>query len=182
MTKEFASRVPFVMPNFNIPVPFGNTPLFEKYANEDRLLTAMPFTFYYMPYLVFRLKNYSAENFYEKLIDITSYVSSANMLLKRLQSSHSPFPAGYNLIKALGNGQMIRRLREILYLLKTDPQFRAFHDHQNDILPPFYHLQYERLLGPYATLMSREERRPVFSEHPSKPAIPILQPAAMVNR
>ena len=27
LTKEFASRVPFVMPNFNIPVPFGNTPL-----------------------------------------------------------------------------------------------------------------------------------------------------------
>jgi len=52
LAKEFASRVPFVMPNFNIPVPFGNTPLFEKYLGEDRLLTSMPFTFYYMPYLV----------------------------------------------------------------------------------------------------------------------------------
>ena len=63
LTKEFASRVPFVMPNFNIPVPFGNTPLYEKYLNEDRLLTSMPFTFYYMPYLVFMLKNYSAADF-----------------------------------------------------------------------------------------------------------------------
>ena len=33
LTKEFALRVPFVMPNFNIPVPFGNTPLFEKYLS-----------------------------------------------------------------------------------------------------------------------------------------------------
>ena len=63
LTKEFASRVPFVMPNFNIPVPFGNTPLYDKYLDEDRLLESMPFTFYYMPYLVFRLKNYSAADF-----------------------------------------------------------------------------------------------------------------------
>ena len=54
------------MPNFNIPVPFGNTPLYEKYFSEDRLLTSMPFTFYYMPYLVFMLKNYTAATFYEK--------------------------------------------------------------------------------------------------------------------
>ncbi len=71
------------MPNFNIPVPFGNTPLSEKYLSEDRVLTSMPFTFYYMPYLVFMLKNYSAAAYYEKLIDIISYVSSGSMLRNR---------------------------------------------------------------------------------------------------
>jgi hypothetical protein len=45
LTKEFASRIPFVMPNFNIPVPFGSTPLYEKYLREDRLLATLPFTF-----------------------------------------------------------------------------------------------------------------------------------------
>ena len=30
LTKEFARRAPFVMPNFNIPVPFGNTPLYDR--------------------------------------------------------------------------------------------------------------------------------------------------------
>jgi hypothetical protein len=162
LTKEFASRAPFVMPNFNIPVPFGNTPLYEKYRQENRLLTSMPFTFYYMPYLVFRLKNYSAAVFYQKLIELYSYVSSGSMLLKRLKSAPSAFPAGYNLTKTLGNRQMIARLRRILDLLNTDPQFRAFHEHETDVLPEFYHRQYESFLGPYSGLMSREDRKPLL--------------------
>jgi hypothetical protein len=163
LTREFASRVPFVMPNFNIPVPFGNTPLYEKYMSENRILTAMPFSFYYVPYLVSRLKNYTAPVYYEKLIQLISFVSSRNMLMRRLKSSPSPFPAGYNLVKTLGNRQMIGRLKEILTLLKTDRQFRAFHEQETDVLPEFYHHKYEDLLGPYAGLMSREERRPVLT-------------------
>jgi radical SAM superfamily enzyme YgiQ (UPF0313 family) len=177
LTKEFALRVPFVMPNFNIPVPFGNTPLFEKYAGENRLLTSMPFTFYYMPYLVFTLKNYTAAAFYEKLIELTSFVSSGNMLLRRLKNAPSPFPAGYNLIKTLGNQQMIGRLRAILDLLNTDQQFRAFHEHKTDVLPEFYHHQYEQNLGPYAELMSREERTPVLARYEKK----IKEPVARVG-
>jgi radical SAM superfamily enzyme YgiQ (UPF0313 family) len=178
LTREFASRVPFVMPNFNIPVPFGNTPLSDKYLREDRVLTSMPFSFYYMPYLVFTLKNYDAAAYYEKLIDIIAYVASGKMLLQRLKSSPSPFPAGYNLVKTLGNRQMIGRLREILRLLNTDAQFRAFHAHETDVLPEFYHRQYEELLGPYAALMSREERKPVLTRPVKKVVTPnILSPA-----
>jgi radical SAM superfamily enzyme YgiQ (UPF0313 family) len=163
LTKEFASRVPFVMPNFNIPVPFGKTPLSERYLSEDRILTSMPFSFYYMPYLAYVLRNYSAAEYYEKLIDIISFVSSGKMLINRLRSSPSPFPAGYNFVKTLGNRQMISRLSEILKLLNTDSQFRAFHAHETEVLPEFYHHQYEKLLGPYAQLMSRNERTPVLS-------------------
>jgi hypothetical protein len=178
LTREFASRVPFVMPNFNIPVPFGNTPLFEKYLNENRLLTTMPFTFYYMPYLVFKLKNYDAVDYYEKLIEIISFISSRNMLLNRLKSSSSLFSIGYNFVKTLGNRQMIGRLNQILSLLKTDAQFRAFHEHETEVLPEFYHRQYASLLGPYAGLMSREDKKPVLAkqkikETPDKPVISV---------
>jgi len=165
LTKEFASRVPFVMPNFNIPVPFGNTPLYERYLSEDRILTTMPFTFYYMPYLVYTLKNYSSTAYYEKLVDMVSYISSGSMLLKRLRKAPAPVSSGYNLVKTLSNRQMIGRLRNILNLLNTDKQFRAFHEHETDVLPEFYHRQYERLLGPYATLMSRKERKPILVSH-----------------
>jgi radical SAM superfamily enzyme YgiQ (UPF0313 family) len=172
LTKEFASRAPFVMPNINIPTPFGNTPLYDKYFNENRLLTSMPFTFYYQPYLVFRLKNYSAAAFYVKLIDLFSHISSGTILAKRLTSAHSPFPAGYNLVKTLGNRQMIGRFRKILALLNTNRQLRDFHEHETDVLPEFYHCQYEHLLGPYATLMSREERKPVLSKPKQKNVAP----------
>ena len=165
LTKEFASRVHFVMPNFNIPVPFGNTPLYERYLSEDRILTAMPFTFYYMPYLVYTLKNYSAAAYYEKLVDMVSYISSGRMLLKRLKEAPTPVSSGYNLVKTLSNKQMIGRLREILNLLNTDKQFRAFHEHETEILPEFYHRLYERSLGPYASLLSHEERRPILVSH-----------------
>jgi radical SAM superfamily enzyme YgiQ (UPF0313 family) len=169
LTKEFALRAPFVMPNFNIPVPFGNTPLYEKYRSEDRLLTSIPFVFYYMPYLTFVLKNYDASVFYEKLIDMISYVSSRKILIKRLQNSHSAISAGYSFLKTLGNRQMVGRLREILHLLKSDRQFRDFHAHETNNLPEFYHQQYDALLGSYATLMPREERIPVMS--PMKKAV-----------
>lgn len=180
LTREFASRVPFVMPNFNIPVPFGKTPLSEKYLTEDRILISMPFSFYYMPYLVFVLKNYSAAAYYEKLIDIISYISSGKMLLNRLRSSPSPFPAGYNFVKTLGNRQMIGRLREILNLLNMDSQFRAFHAHETEVLPEFYHRQYENLLGPYAALMSREERTPVLAP-PKKKEVTMPLAASLVK-
>ena len=181
LTKEFALRVPFVMPNFNIPVPFGNTPLFEKYLTENRILTTMPFSFYYMPYLVYTLKNYSPVVFYEKLIDMLSYISSGSLLLKRLKNAPEPLQSGYNVFKTLGNRQMVGRLRDILNLLVTDKQFRAFHEHETDVLPEFYHCQYERLLGPYATLMSREDRKPVLVAAGKNGISPIPKLATIAN-
>jgi hypothetical protein len=182
LTKEFASRAPFVMPNINIPTPFGKTPLYDKYFSENRLLTSMPFTFYYQPYLVFLLENYSPAAFYEKLIDLFSHISSGSMLAKRLRSAPSPFPAGYNLVKTLGNRQMIGRFRKMLDLLNTDRQFRAFHEHETDVLPEFYHCQYEHLLGPYATLMSREERKPVLVRPKKKELAPTSQMMPIIAR
>lgn len=168
LTMEFMDRAPFVIPNFNIPVPFGNTPLYEKYLSEGRILTGMPFSFYYLPYLVYTLKNYDPVVFYENLIGMFSYFSSGKMLRKRLRAAPSLIPAGYNILKTLGSRQMVRRFTDILHLLKNDKQFRAFHEHETCVLPEFYHRQYESLLGPYATLMSREDRKPVLVSRKSR--------------
>ena len=181
LTNEFSSRVPFVMPNFNIPVPFGNTPLYEQYLREGRILTTMPFTFYYMPYLVYVLKNYTAADFYEKLIEMLSVVSSGKMLLKRFKNTPSPITSVYNLVKTLGNQQMLGRLRTILNLLVSDKQFRAFHEHETDVLPEFYQHEYERFLGPYASLLSREERKPVLVGHGKDVASPAPLAAGVIE-
>lgn len=153
------------MPNFNIPVPLGNTPLYERYLEDNRLLASMPFTFHYMPYLAYTVSSYSPVAFYEKLADMLAYISSSRMILLRLKNATSPFSAAYDTVKALGNRQMIKRLRQLLDMLRTDPQSRRFHEHETDVLPEFYHHQYERTLGPYAGLMSREDRRPVLIGH-----------------
>jgi hypothetical protein len=87
------------------------------------------------------------------------------MLLKRLKAAPVPVSSGYNLVKTLSNWQMIGRLRDILNLLNTDKQFRAFHEHETDVLPEYYHRLYERSLGPYGALMSHEERKPILVSH-----------------
>ena len=173
LTQEFSSRVPFVMPNFNIPVPFGNTPLYERYMREDRLLISMPFSFYNMPYLALTVQNYSSVEFYDKMAQMLSCVSSMKMLVARLERAPSPFAAAYNTVKALGNRQMTARLRRLLGLLKTDRQFREFQEHKTDTLPEFYHYEYERQLGSYAELMSKEDRRPVLVAHAKKEVVPV---------
>ena len=58
LTKSFMTLAPFVWPAINIPVPFGNTPLYDTHLSEGRLLRQMPFHFYYAPYLVTTLKHY----------------------------------------------------------------------------------------------------------------------------
>ena len=57
----------------------------------------------------------------------------------------------------------MRRFNRVLKMMESDPQFRAFHEGESTVLPEFYHQEYDRLLGPYATLLSREERNPVLS-------------------
>src|SRR4030042_4820402 len=111
-----------------------------------------------------------------------SYISSVKMLLKRLKNNPPLFPAGYNFVKTLGNRQMVGRLRNIINLLKTNKQFRAFHEHETDVLPEFYHRQYERLLGPYATLMSREERKPILVSHKKNGIVSIPKVEPIVNQ
>ena len=37
---------------------------------------------------------------------------------------------------------------------------REFHEGRHRTLPDFYHHEYERALGPYAELISRDDRRP----------------------
>jgi hypothetical protein len=101
------------------------------------------------------------------------------MLADRLKSAPSPLTAGFNLAKTLGNRQMVGRFREIRDLLTTDRQFRAFHEHETDVLPEFYHRRYEQLLGPYAGLMSREDRKPVLVTNQKKSNTSLNQPTAI---
>ncbi|MEE9247925.1 MAG: radical SAM protein [Dehalococcoidia bacterium] len=161
LTKEFITRLPFVWPTVNIPIPFGATPLYDQYLHEGRILKSMPFTFYYQPYLVTTVKNYSPVTYYEKLVELLSHITSRSMLLKRLRATSGRIRIAY-LLRTLSERASLRAFQVITELLKTDRQVRAFHEGESQALPEFYHHQYERLLGPYATLLSREDRQPVL--------------------
>jgi hypothetical protein len=56
----------------------------------------------------------------------------------------------------------LRAFRRIHELLRSDRQFRRFHEGGATDLPEFYQREYDRLLGPFAPLMSRRDRVPVL--------------------
>lgn len=166
LTKEFMSRTPFVWPVVNIPHPFGGTPLFDRYLNESRILTSMPFAFYYSPHLVTRLKNYTPPVFYQKLIDVFSHFTSAAMLRRRLATTDRGAVRAIHIVRTLVKRKRIRAFQRLLHMLNTNRQFRAFHEGESSSLPEFYQQAYDRMLGPYASLISRAERSPLLERAP----------------
>ncbi len=160
LTKEFMSLTPFAWPVLNIPVPFGGTPLHDDYLEEKRVLEAMPFSFYYFPYLVTTLKNYDPVTYYQGLLDMLLHYSNRRFLWRRLGTTSSQSLRLLYGVRTLRAKEGISQFRRILQLLTTDVQFRDFHEGNSAELPEFYHREFERLLGPYASVISREERIP----------------------
>ena len=160
LTKEFMSKTPFAWPVLNIPVPFGGTPLLDQYLDEGRVLTAMPFSFYYSPYLVTTIKNYEPIDYYQKLLDIQSHFANRRFLWRRLGTTKSQTLRLLFTVRTMRAKESMGQFRRILGMLTSDAQFRDFHEGRSSVLPEFYHREYERLLGRYAPLLSREERIP----------------------
>jgi hypothetical protein len=162
LTKEFMTRTPFVWPVVNIPHPFGGTPLFAR-LREGRLLRSLPFSFYYAPYLATIPRHYAPLSYYEKLIELFEHFTAPGMLARRLRTTNSPFVALIHTIRTRVKRGRLRALRRLRDRLATDASFRAFHEGHTSTLPEFYHAEYERLLGRFAPLMTREDRTPLFA-------------------
>ncbi|GMR23049.1 MAG: hypothetical protein BMS9Abin37_1443 [Acidobacteriota bacterium] len=164
LTKEFVRRLPFVWPGVNIPTPFGGTPLFDKLMRDGRILEAMPFSFYYNPYLTFVLANYHPSEYYEMLSELFSEMTSARAWVKRLTSDAPPLVKFIHSVQAFGVFQELVEFRVIRKLLATDSQFRGFHEGRDKTLPEFYHRRFEERLGRYAELVTRADRTPGHAE------------------
>jgi radical SAM superfamily enzyme YgiQ (UPF0313 family) len=164
LTKRFMDRTPFVWPTFNIPVPFGGTPLHDELMAQGRILTAMPFTFYYAPYLVTTLKHYDPITYYEKLAELYAYASSPAMLRRRLATTSRRVLGYVHRARTATYRTDVASYRRIVDLLRSDPQFLAFHEGQSASLPEFYRRAGDRLLGSYAELLSDVDRTPDLAQ------------------
>ncbi len=163
LTKEFMTRTPFVWPVVNIPHPFGGTPLFEAQLAAGRILTSLPFSFYYSPYVASVPRHYGPVEYYERLIDLFSHFTSAHMLARRLAATTSPYVRLVHVVRTRVKRRRLAAFCRLRARLETDPQLGAFHEGRAAVLPELYHREYERLLGRYAPLMSRADRKPDFS-------------------
>jgi hypothetical protein len=163
LTKEFIRRLPFVWPTMNIPIPFAGTPFFDQLYAENRIIKALPLSFYYRPYLVIKLKNYSAVEFYEHLIDLYTVITGTAMMVKRIFARSAFEVKVVYTVRAFHLRQELAQLRRVRDMLVKDGEMRAFHEGSSNQLPEFYHHCFEKRLGRFAGLISRSDRIPVLS-------------------
>jgi radical SAM superfamily enzyme YgiQ (UPF0313 family) len=159
LTREFIRRAPFVWPNLTVPTPFGGTPLYDRHRRQGRILETMPLAFYNTPYLVTTPAHYGPSEYYERLIAVLEELTTPATLRARLNPRRGTL-AAIDALRILGIRRALREYRTISTLLRTDARFRAFHDRRSTELPAFYAERFERLLGPYADLLTAEERVP----------------------
>jgi hypothetical protein len=101
-------------------------------------LDAVPFGFYYAPYLVTTLKHYDPVTFYEKLIDLLRFSSSPEMLQRRRRTPNR-LVGRVNLARTMWTRAEIGIYRKLRDQLRTDQAFREFHEGRHRALPDFYH-------------------------------------------
>ena len=88
------------------------------------------------------------------------HYSNRRFLWRRMGTTSSQSLRLLYAVRNLRTKEGISQFRRILERLTADRQFRDFHEGGSTELPEFYHREFERLLGPYASLISREERIP----------------------
>jgi radical SAM superfamily enzyme YgiQ (UPF0313 family) len=179
LTKEFIRRAPYVWPTINIPTPYGRTPLYDDYLAEGRILTSMPFAFYYMPYLVMTLRNYSPLEYYEKLIDIYSAANSVKLLGTRIASTPDYALKALYLLRTIAFQGILGKLRRTHERLREDHEFRDFHEGRTTKLPAYYRQLFSKRLGRYGELISEADMTPELEVAAAMPtrAIPKVAPA-----
>ena len=169
LTKEFVRRTPFVWPIFNIPTPFGGTPLYDEYHREGRILDQMPFALYYNPYLAITPKHYPPIEYYDHMIDLQSSNVAGSMAVRRMLSATTrPTVKFIMALRTMRSRRDLRVYRSLRNAIAADPQMGAFHAGKRVSLPRFYDAIVEKRLGRYAEILSKVERTPLL-ESPAGP-------------
>ena len=180
LTREFIRRLPFVWPTINIPVPFGGTPLYDRFLTEGRVLKTMPFAFYYAPYVVVRPLHYSTVDLYDQLIRINQAIASIRLLARRLRSArHSPGLGALHFLRTTGAINAVKTLRNLRNRIATDPELLAFHEGGRSALPGYYRGLLKERLGFYAELLSEEDLTPTLEAVGETPARRPASPEAI---
>lgn len=178
LTGEFIRRMPQVWPTINIPSPFGGTPLYDQWHVEGRILQAMPFAFYYNPYLAITLKHYDPVAYYDHLIDMHVDLSRHRMLVRRLATQARPAVRFVHGLRTVAARYELAAFRQIREMLCTNARFRAFHEGRTETLPELYHRLFEQRLGRFAELIPRNTRRPILEPPGAVKAAPASRPAS----
>jgi hypothetical protein len=150
LTKRFLDLAPGAFPAYSLLSAFGRAaPLNLEYQRAGRVLP-FPFTFLNNNHAMnVRPANYKWPEFYDRLVDLTSYSFSWRAIGRRLGATPAMIPRWMNVVRAMsseGWGR-IEYHTTIRRLLDTDPDVRGFMEGEDRPLPRFYQARIERDLG-----------------------------------
>ncbi len=151
LTKTFIDLAPGAFPAYSLLSAFGRAaPMNLDYQRAGRVL---PFPFHFLNNnhaMNVRPKHYGWREFYDGLIDVTSYSFSWRAIARRVPATPTAIPKWMNLVRAMsseGWGR-INYHTTIRRLLDTDPSVLAYLDGESTVLPEFYHDRIRKELGP----------------------------------
>ena len=151
LTKTFIDLSPGAFPAYSLLSAFGRAaPMNLDYQRDGRVL---PFPFHFLNNnhaMNVRPKNYDWKEFYDGLIDVTSYSFSWRAIARRIPATATAIPKWMNVVRAMsseGWGRIDYHTK-IRKLLDTDRSVRAYLDGETTVLPEFYHNRIRHDLGP----------------------------------
>jgi hypothetical protein len=151
LTKTFIDLSPGAFPAYSLLSAFGRAaPMNLDYQRDGRVL---PFPFHFLNNnhaMNVRPKNYDWKEFYDGLIDVTSYSFSWRAIARRIPATATAIPKWMNVVRAMsseGWGRIDYHTK-IRKLLDTDRSVRAYLGGETTVLPEFYHNRIRHDLGP----------------------------------
>ena len=151
LTKRFLDMTPGAFPGYSLLSAFGRAaPLNLDYQRDNRVL---PFPFHFLNNngaMNVKPKNYSWQNFYDQVIDLTEYSFSGRAIFQRFLATQGVTARWMNVVRAVsteGFGR-VKYYQEIRNRLDSDPQFLPYFENCSSELPQFYVDQMRKDLGP----------------------------------
>jgi len=150
LTKRFIDLTPGAFPGYSLLTAFGEAaPLNLEYQKAGRVL---PFPFHFLNnHLAMNLKpkNYDWIDFYDKIIDLTSYTFSMKAIFRRSLATSGFNSKWMNFMRAIsseGYGR-IRFFKQVRKRLIDDNSFRQYFEGESRELPSFFMDIIKRDLG-----------------------------------
>jgi hypothetical protein len=150
LTKRFLDLAPGAFPGYSLLTAFGRAaPLNLDYQRSNRVL---PFPFHFLNNnhaMNVRPDNCSWSDFYDRVIDLTSYSFSWKAIARRFCATRGPRERGMNVVRAIsteGFGRLAY-YKDIRRRLDEDPQFLPYFEQASTELPQFYRELVRKDLG-----------------------------------
>jgi hypothetical protein len=150
LTKMFIDLAPSAFPAYSLLSAFGRAaPMNLDYQRAGRVL---PFPFHFLNNnhaMNVVPKHYSWPEFYDGLVDVTSYSFSWRAIGRRFAATRTTLPKWMNVMRAVsseGFGR-IKYHTTMRGLLDTDKSVRGFMEGTTTELPKFYHDRIRTELG-----------------------------------